>query len=403
MPSNSVSLIEKKDAKTFTIVSRSQRDLHRYSSEYESKNKNQFVVVTHTDLDLEDNIEELDRCLESIELDREYMADDIANILFNTYQEGEYEELLDDFCITASKNPQKDNCNDDGNFNIESHFSNLLSNLKNTEKNITNHNNLSWEETKEYFSKMKQIKQKKHVDFQYFKNSSEFSEQKKVEDKLGLLNEGRKIFHGKFLKTLAEYNSDEIGYINENEYISIDKNQELSKSHMNTLLNSFTDKKKNYKSNFVNNMNYVLFNIDNQGELDLNEENLYTEIPYIAQSMHEQWDCESILSTYSNLNNNPTIISRNLSKKKKINKKNGLHDSQIMETQCNILKKNKGIKREKCEEKGKKLARKNAVKQEKRKRRIEKRVMRTVFRNELSQITTNNAHDTIKGKNVFRY
>merc|ERR1712179_389481 len=47
---------------------------------------------------------------------------------------------------------------------------------------------------------------------------------------------------------------------------------------------------------------------------------------YFSERVHNPWDCESILSTYSNLDNNPVRIqgSRKRGKKKNNNKKTDL-------------------------------------------------------------------------------
>lgn len=57
------------------------------------------------DVKLEEEVMEVDRQLDSIAMTPDCMDDDIAKALFGDFEEGAFEELLDDFCITAAQEP----------------------------------------------------------------------------------------------------------------------------------------------------------------------------------------------------------------------------------------------------------------------------------------------------------
>ena len=141
------------------------------------------------------------------------------------------------------------------------------------------------------------------------------------------------------------------------------------------------------------------------------------------------WDCESILSTYSNLDNNPAVIdgtSRRRRRKKKSQKqqqdipeeepvqillsdKTGLPLGVLPERNKGFdddgltfaSSVNKGVARKKGETKEEKRARKNLVKEEKKISRIEKKMMREAIQDEFSKRAT--PTDDVAGKSVFRY
>merc|ERR1712137_688154 len=135
----------------------------------------------------------------------------------------------------------------------------------------------------------------------------------------------------------------------------------------------------------------------------------YEYLSAINQPQGEQWDCESILSTYSNLYNHPTVVDE---PKKKIKlSKRGLpvdyigkpkrteeqsDDEEDDEDDCiSTTSTNFGERRPPKETAEEKRARKQAVKEMRKMRRQEKKEMRTQFKKEevrqvSLQITTKN-------------
>jgi protein LTV1 len=183
------------------------------------------------------------------------------------------------------------------------------------------------------------------------------------------------------------------------------------------------------------------------------EEILIDGKSYFSERHRNPWDCESILSTYSNLDNNPVMIDASSSnhrrgrqrqqKNKKavleqpeeeeegqirLSSKTGLplgvfsssqqrnhgnhdgysddgDDDNGADTMVSV---NKGLARSKLESTAEKKARKAAIKCERHVARLQKKVTRQVFQTELAKrtgtdVSSRTAHDTTAGKSVFRY
>jgi len=119
-----------------------------------------------------------------------------------------------------------------------------------------------------------------------------------------------------------------------------------------------------------------------------------------APVAREKWDCESIISTYSNLDNHPTIIPRvrtNKQKQIKISQKTGIpigyHPSSnkpgvIPEDEGEECEdedepgEDLGVKRDKSESKADKKARKAAIKAARREQRARKKEMKIMYSQE---------------------
>jgi protein LTV1 len=117
---------------------------------------------------------------------------------------------------------------------------------------------------------------------------------------------------------------------------------------------------------------------ENQSDPDTDEDVL---APYLIEK-EKEWDCESIISTYSNLENHPTLISEDKPNRIKLSRKTGMP--------LNVLPKTEKIKGgdtvtekgRKGESKDEKKARKLATKQEKKVNRIEKKATKQAFKRE---------------------
>ncbi|KAG1406037.1 hypothetical protein G6F60_003204 [Rhizopus arrhizus] len=110
------------------------------------------------------------------------------------------------------------------------------------------------------------------------------------------------------------------------------------------------------------------------------------------------WDCQTIISTYSNLENHPSLINdRGPQKKIKIDPKTGMpvlieverkqkkkevDEEEEEEEEEEFIPENKGVARSKTETKEEKKARKIAAKEARKNRREEKKTNRSVFKNE---------------------
>ena len=143
------------------------------------------------------------------------------------------------------------------------------------------------------------------------------------------------------------------------------------------------------------------------------------------------WDCESVLSTYSNLDNRPATIEAGGGRRKKIKKKKpdleAVQEDEARRVARDIIQLsgktgmpvgvleakarkeagvggvNKGEGRKKGETKEEKRARKAAVKREREARRMEKKGTRAVFSEAVEKRRGRGNDDELRGKTVFRY
>lgn len=165
---------------------------------------------------------------------------------------------------------------------------------------------------------------------------------------------------------------------------------------------------------------------------------------YYTERERNPWDCESILSTYSNLDNNPVTIHQSASRRRRrqpnaankdnidasvedeyrdlteqhirLSAKTGLpilssnqrlgmsgqyqDDADLDET---IMSVNKGIGRSKDETPEEKRARKLLVKRERELARLQKKITRQVFSEEFQKHAAVVGDDPVAGKTVFRF
>ena len=180
-------------------------------------------------------------------------------------------------------------------------------------------------------------------------------------------------------------------------------------------------------------------------EMDLPPEEVFIDgKSYFSETPRNPWDCESILSTYSNLDNNPVIIGR--SKKKKKGKKKGgggaggaggdaIPEEGPVKIQLSnktglplgvfddrrpqgpdedvypnydygegdtYLSVNLGEARNKSETEMEKRERKQAIREERRICRMQKKMLKEAFRDEFQKRGMAAADDAVGGNAVFR-
>jgi protein LTV1 len=148
---------------------------------------------------------------------------------------------------------------------------------------------------------------------------------------------------------------------------------------------------------------------------------------YFTERTRNPWDCESILSTYSNLDNNPAVIRPKTRRNKakpasvapariELSSKTGLPiqrpagdggspsaDEEEQPSRRNSLSANKGLARNRNETKEEKRARKQAARRERHTSLLQKKAMRQAFGQELQKRSAVAATDTPVGSAVFRY
>eukprot|EP01080_Neovahlkampfia_damariscottae_P008729 gene8729-677_t len=130
--------------------------------------------------------------------------------------------------------------------------------------------------------------------------------------------------------------------------------------------------------------------------------------PYLREK-EEQWDCESIISTYSNTENHPKLLFEEDDKKKiKLSAKSGiplnvLNSRPIIKKKKAPVVKDLGNSRDKLESLEDKRLRKQQVKQAKREKREVKKATKDAFKKEEVKQSKINAIPQQKQKIVVKY
>ena len=442
----------------------------------------------------EEMINEVDRQLESIALTAECMDDDIAHALFDDFDEGQYEELNDDFMLDADKEAEEldekygtstagDSSGDDGGFDFAAHVQKLMEKARLEAEGgalgelATIHE--QGNKDKEFFSKAKPVgyDDDDDDDSGYFdENDLEIEGAPGVVPKLSEAAE--KALCDKFAEMLLEYDSDDIGEGQDDDDVvgPLDINEDNPK--LEAALDDFLLEKKDeifmqgarhYMegnetggsgfSALVGTKMIPVKELDKMGESvpgsrDIQpiesilgeaddtlasglaappaEEVFIDGKSYYSEKIRNPWDCETILTTYSNMDNNPTTIEaggrRQRTKKKgkgtvapvpeseevqqiQLSEKTGLPIGVLptrdddegddgFDTYASV---NKGEARKKKETAEEKKARKAAVKQERQLARMQKKMMKEVYAEEFSKRTHEVLVDDVGGKSVFRF
>jgi protein LTV1 len=416
----------------------------------------------------EEIINEVERQLDSIALTPECMDDDIAQALFGDFDEDDFEELNDEFVLDAAKEPES---SDDSPFDFASHIRGLMDKAK-MESEATNQLSTIHEQGKQdtdFFSKAKPLGYDDD-DSEYYDGADwEIEGTPGVVPKLSEVEE--KAMCDKFNATLLEYDSDDLGegYDDEgamgakplegdvqveaalDEYL-LQKSDDIFMQGSRHYMDG-NNKGGNGFSALVGTKMIPVKELDNMnilpqdniqpieavlGEADNilgigraappAEEIFIDGKSYFSEKMRNPWDCESILSTYSNLDNNPSTIGaggrrrRNNKKGKSsvpslpeeepiqqimLSEKTGLplgvlstrEDDYADDTFVSV---NKGEARKKKESKDEKKLRKQQVKLERQVARIQKKMMKEAFSEEFSRRTQEVMVDDVGGKSVFR-
>lgn len=418
---------------------------------------------------LEDDVKEVPRQLDAIALTPDCMDDDVAQALFGDFEEGEFEEILDDFCLTAAQEPDED---EEEEFDYDAHIRSLMERAAMREKDsggIPVHKHSWGRNDHTFFSRVKPLHHRDDEDDSY---DSEDSEAPGIVPALN--PEEERALCEKFEQTLAEYDSDEVGDLDQDcEDIGGDRPLE-GDVQVDAALEEFLEEKKDeifmggtrhlpeYRrtggSGFAalvgKNLVYAA-DLAGDGDLAVHEEPIPVreilkgadqilaspemEPPaeeifidgksYFSERTRNPWDCESILSTYSNLDNNPVTIESRGRRKKRSNKqqispetlseekplqirlsnKTGLPIEVLSSRTDEYLEDdtfvsvNRGVARKKDETPDEKKARKQAVKQEREMARMRKKMMKEAFQDEFTKRSGTVLADDVGGKSVFRY
>lgn len=412
----------------------------------------------------EEALAEVTQQFEGIPLNPECMEEDIARALIGDFDEGDFEEIADDFVLDAAKEPE---ANDEEAFDFDAHIQKLMDDAKRerTEDALPIRDHDWGAQDQAFFAKSKPLHEldEEEEGDSLFGGTTTLDVTPGVVPKLNA--EEELALCEQFEKTLAEYDSDDVGDIEEEEVhgdrpLAGDKQVEAA-------LDDFLREKED--DIFMQGKSYELYQrkggsgfsalvgtrmvlhkeldgmeipsekIDNRPwqeelkdaqrkiqspELEPPAEEIFIDgKSYFSMKERNPWDCESILSTYSNLDNNPVTIDGGGRRQKK--NKNKIEDSQkiILSNKTGlpiadnpaseeseedavdetVFTVNRGLARKRKEMPEEKKARKAQVKKERQLARIQKKATKEVFKDEFLKRADLCAVDDVAGKAIFRY
>ena len=483
-------------------------------------------------------VHEVGRMLDSIALTPDCMEEDIALALFGNFDEGQFEEIDDDFCITANRetlivdNEDDDDYDDtnskddEGGFDFERHVKMLLEKARAQEAGggmLLQPNDDYFKGATPLHGRMNEEDDEDDDEFDYDRYDEEeedneeedyYDDKEEEEDSLdrefnGMSSaknnntEQQRILCQKFKEALLEYDSDDMGDL---DYECDDTggdvplegdagleaalNEYLTEREDDILIEGTVKVKRAGGSGYsalvgrtmvhasalttiaddhpLSSSTSLLVNVQESKrqmaldmaeadatlanpEMDLPPEEVFIDgKSYFSVTSRNPWDCESILSTYSNLDNNPVIIGRSDRRRKKkknkgggdasvmsndvipedgpvkikLSNKTGLplrsdtyggvrnnnnnddyddDDGDYFDNGSTYLSINRGEARHKDETPAEKKERKMAIKEERKICRIQKKMMKEAFAEEFQRRGHDVILDCIGGNTVFRF
>lgn len=408
------------------------------------------------DIPVEQTTTEVERMLESINLNPKYMDQEIRDALFN-FEEEEFEEILDDFCLTAAQEPNN-NENTEA-FDYDDHIRKLMEKAKAAENGGVSGKGREYKD--DFFTSMKPINEEDD-DSQVDSWDQEMTTVSLYHNPQSDPDQEKAILE-KFEQTLAEYDSDDVGDLyTKEEDIANDCALDVfgdGNSAINNILDDYLECRNDEKlmegsnqtrhggsgysilvkgkmvradeidtDNDEKDEDSSIENVELMAELEPPaEEVLIDGKSYFTERTINPWDCESILSTYSTLDNNPAVIGSSRRRKKK--KQSGRNKSELVVSENNstiLLSRKTGlplgvlpvteksskkrtelpkkqVERRRGESREERKLRKEAVKRSKQEARMQKKIMRGVFADESSKRLASSCGDDVAGLPVFRY
>lgn len=412
----------------------------------------------------EEALMEVDRQFDSIPLTADCMDEDIAEALYGDFDEADFEEINDDFVLDAAKEPE-DGEEGGGGFDYDEHIKRLMEKAK-LEREDRPIGAGARNGDVDFFSKLKSLNERDE-EGEYPDDDSLFNGTTATTPGVvsALSPEAERALCEKFEETLLEYDSDELGDCPEEEIVGsrpLEGDAQLDAAMDDFLLEkeddvfihgsrNYLDGIKHGGSGFSALVGTHMVNAKDLGEGEVeqppetvaetlaNASARLTDAPvqppaeeifidgksYYSERMRNPFDCESILSTYSNLDNNPVTIGSGRGRRKK-NLKHVIEEEPIQHIQLSnktglplgvlpsradyndrgddtMVSVNRGEARKKAETTEEKKARKAAIKMERQINRIQKKVTRELYNEEFQKRTGDVMADDVGGKSVFRY
>jgi protein LTV1 len=418
--------------------------------------------VAHSNAVGEDNLLEVQRQFDSIPLTADCMEEDIAAALFGDFDELDFEELDDAFVLQASE-PEPDGANVKEAFDFDAHVRQLIEKAKRARQDEDDKAGEHGRADREFFGGLQPLQEDyddEDEDGQYYANTLDAEEEKALAD----------LFHA----TLAEYgDDDEEDEINDEEAEpEIYGHVELENPMLDAVLDEFLTENPEdilmQKEDYLDDRRgakqnkggfSVLVGTQMVPAKDLNMadhhpeqepsrplEELWREadetlaLPkeqppaeeifidgksYFSERERNRWDCESILTTYSNLDNNPHTVDVSEGRRRRrrqqqqqpepdqtirLSNKTGLavlaqedEEEKFDDLSTTIASVNRGVPRPRNESGEERKNRKLLVKKERELARIQKKMTKAAFDDEFRRRAGPLVHDDVAGKTVFRF
>lgn len=353
--------------------------------------------------------------VDNIALNADCMDDDIAAALFGDDLD-DFEELDDEFVMQAASDvPNSDNDTDA--FDYEAHIRELL-------------------------AKTQTVVESQDTYFDHLAPISEQTDDAVTNHVLPKLSpEEEKALCEKFEQTLLEYASTDEE--EEEDDYEIRGTRDLETDQMlRTAIDSFgvekeddilmpgnpskTRQRLQYQTEDVRPVHEILSEADATLSVPKAqpppEDVLIDGKSYYTERERNPWDCESILSTYSNLDNNPVSIGTTTRRRRRrqspnqhirLSNKTGLPlplpaDEEDSDDDCSLpipsstVSVNRGVARNKAETVEQKRARKLLVKRERELARLQKKLTKQIYTEEFQKHAVA-VDDVVAHKTVFRY
>lgn len=202
-------------------------------------------------------------------------------------------------------------------------------------------------------------------------------------------NEGLQLIDERFEKLMEEYDEDEIGALDHEE---LEGTIQPDSKRLNALAEEFIESQQVQDLSDVKESKLVRGHDKNE-----DSDSSPDELVRVAEEPKEKWDCESILSTYSNLYNHPKLIKDTprvkpikLSKagiplgvlSQRAESKKNVQASERIDTEETETLVSHNTVRNKDETKEEKKQRKQEVKNDRKVRRMEKKANKMAFKSE---------------------
>lgn len=406
-----------------------------------------IIKSNHNNTTAEDSLLEVHRQFDSIPLTSDCMDEDIAAALFGDFDAEEFEELDDAFVLQASEETDGGTA---AAFDFDSHIQELIEKAKRARSDDHQTEDHEYGQADQaFFGGLHPLNEDEEYDNEA---SSNYMQNLNADEEKALCD----LFH----ETLAEYEDDGSEDLPEQEitgHMHIEGNAMLEaamddflQEDPQEILMRKEDISNRSKGGFsvlvgkqmvpAKDLEQVEEHPEQEPARPLDElleeardtlarpkqqppaEEIFIDgKSYFSERERSQWDCESILSTYSNLDNNPHTVDVTEGRRRRrksaqpdqtirLSNKTGLPIEKMMDDTASgmddltatVASVNRGVPRPKAETAEERKLRKQMVKKERELARIQKKMTKEAFDDEFRRRAAPMLDD-IAGKTVFRF